>query len=142
MVDEMVIDHWAEIMDAAEKYRQNEVANKINAEETENPEETENFETDDLVIYIEEEIQTETETVADEDEDYLNNSNIETPVNNSIPKEDMSKQGLVDYSISSDEGSDEDSMTEKAVNLEDTTIENVPLHSTPIENWASALDNV
>ena len=189
-MDEMVVDHWDEIMDAAENYRQNKVANNINAEESETPEETanvetddlvinieeaipteteteetenvgtddlvinieeytqtgmeteetENVETDDLVINIEEDIQTETETVADEDD--LNNSNIETPVNNSIHKEDMPKQGLVDYSMSSDEGSDEDSITEKSVNVEDTTIENVPLHSTPIENLASALDNV
>ena len=79
-------------------------------------------------------------TVAVEDD--LNNLNIETSVNNSIPKEDMPNQGLVDYSISSDEGSDEDGITEKAVHLEDSTIENVSLHSTPIKNLASALDNV
>ena len=54
----------------------------------------------------------------------------------------MPKQGLVDYSISSDEGSDEDTIAEKAVNLEEITVKDVPLHSTPIDNLASALDNV
>ena len=48
----------------------------------------------------------------------------------------------MDYSISSDEGSDEDTIAEKAVNLEEITVKDVPLHSTPIDNLASALDNV